>query len=252
MTSWEKLERKRRRLELKYYWQFNYVFISQLNKFQDALGDNLLDAVESPDKYLEKGIKATYERMIRETAYEFEGKYAELKKDEIRSKWEQMIIDYLATIGGDRITEIINYTKKYVLKRLKPILVEGIKNGSGIAVIARNIIKDIDEYKIGFSRYRADRIARTEVISTSNWASYNSAKNSGVADRLKKKWSSRVDGRERETHREMNSKEGILMNDFFEVRRPDGGVDRMEYPADPRGSAGNVINCRCAIIYERI
>jgi hypothetical protein len=251
-VNWRKLEAKRRKLESKYDRQWNYVFARQLSGYQKALDTNFLDAAYSPDKHLEKGVKEIYEKMIRETAKEFEGNFDELKKSISKSKWEQMIIDYLATVGAERITEIIKYTKKYVLKRLKPILQEGISNGDGIAVISRRIIRDIDEYKIGFSRYRADRIARTEIVGTSNWASYSSAKAAGISDQIKKKWSCIIDGRERETHREMNDKPAIGMNEFFEVRRPDGGVDLMEYPADPRGSAGNVINCRCAIIYERI
>lgn len=252
MINWVKLERKRRKLERKYEYQMGVIFRKQLRDYQRALDRNLLDAVETPDPYFSKGIKEIYEKMIRETVGEFENKFEELEKDIVKSKWEQMIDDYLSTIGAERITEIISYTKKYVVNRLKPILREGVANGDSIAAIGRKIISDIDEYKKGFSTYRAERIARTEIVGSSNWASFGSVQAAGLSDKVRKKWSAREDGREREAHREMNSKEAIPLNDKFEVRRLDGGFDLMEFPGDPRGSAGNVINCRCAIIYERI
>jgi hypothetical protein len=250
--NWRQLERKRKRLERKFGREFVKLFRSQIESFQNGLESNLLNTVNSPDRYFERGVEDLYTRMIKDTVGEFEGKFDEIRKADGKSKWEMMIIDYLANIGGQRITEIVAYSKKYILNRLKPILQEGIDSGEGISVIARRIIKDIDEYKIGFSRYRAERIARTEIVSSSNWASYGSVKASGLESRVKKKWLCQIDGRERETHAEMNSKEAIPMEDFFEVRTANGGVDLMEYPGDPRGSAGNVINCRCTIIYERI
>ena len=33
----------------------------------------------------------------------------------------------------------------------------------------------------------------------------------------------------------------------FEVGRADGGIDNMQYPLDPNGSAENVVNCRCTV-----
>jgi hypothetical protein len=45
----------------------------------------------------------------------------------------------------------------------------------------------------------------------------------------------------------MASKPAIPIDDFFDV-----GGEKLKYPGDPRGSAGNVIQCRCAVVYERI
>jgi hypothetical protein len=70
---------------------------------------------------------------------------------------------------------------------------------------------------------------------------------SGVKDRLLKKWHVTLDGRERQAHADMVNKPAIPIDDFFDV-----GGEKLKYPGDPRGSAGNVIQCRCAIVYQRI
>jgi len=244
----EKINRKRERLELEFKLKLDLVFRKQFAEFERAVDRNPKGAVKNIDKYFEKGIEPVYRQMIIKTARAFQINEKELLK---AGFWENLINDFLEKNGGDRITEIIDFSRRYVIQRLRPILTEGISNGEGISVISRKIIKEIGEYKGRFATYRAERIARTEIVGTSNWASINSAKATGLGKKLKKKWLASVDGRERDTHREMNSKRAIEMDEFFEVRRVDGGFDKMQYPGDPRGSAGNVINCRCAIIYER-
>jgi len=244
----DKINRKRSRLELEFKIKLDLVFRQQFAEFEEALEKDPKGAVDKIDNYFEKGIEPLYRQMITKTARAFEIPEKELLK---ASFWENLILDFLEKNGGERITEIINFSRRYVIQRLRPILTQGVSNGEGIAVISRKIIADIGEYKGRLSSYRAERIARTEIVGTSNWASMNSAQATGLGKKLKKKWLASVDGRERETHREMNSKPAIEMDELFEVRRADGGFDKMQYPGDPRGSAGNVINCRCAIIYER-
>lgn len=237
----------------KYEVVFGLVFAKQLKKFRKAVAEFPTGAIYEIDLYFdEKPLAKAYEMMVTQTANAFQIKDPTILTKSISADiWRTMVNTYIRTIGGERITEINKYTKEYVLQRLRPILTIGIDKGLGIRDIANSIIKDIDEYSGKFAQYRAQRIARTEIVGTSNWASVSSVESSGVKDRLLKKWHVTVDGRERESHLAMRDHKAIPIDDFFEV--PNGmGVDRMKYPGDPAGSKGNVIQCRCVIVYERI
>jgi hypothetical protein len=247
------IRKKQDLLIKKYEIAFGLVFIRQLRKFIKAVEKFPFSAVYEIDLHFDdKLLEKVYNQMVRETANKFQIKDPSILTKSITSElWRGLVNTYISNIGGERITEINKFTKNYVLKRLRPILTGGIDEGLGIAEIGRNIVKDIKEYSGKFAKYRSERIARTEIIGTSNWASITSVESSGIKDRLKKRWLVTEDGRERETHLEMNDRPSIGIDDYFEVRNIDGGVDRMKYPGDPSGSAGNIINCRCTVVYER-
>lgn len=247
------MREKQDRLISKYEIAFGLVFTKQLRAFSRAVDKFPTGAIYEIDLYFdEKPLKKAYELMVKQTAKEFQIKDPTFLTKSISADiWRMMVNTYLSTIGGDRITEINKFTKEYVLSKLRPILTEGIDKGLSIREIGKNIVANIAEYSGKFAKYRAERIARTEIIGTSNWASITSVESSGVKDRLLKKWHVTVDGRERESHLAMRDHPAIPIDDFFEV--PNGmGVDKMKYPGDPAGSKGNVIQCRCAIVYERI
>jgi hypothetical protein len=245
---------KQDKLISKYEIVFGLVFARQLRKFSKAVNDFPTGAIYEIDIYFdEKPLAKAYETMVRETANKFQIKDPSILTKSITADvWRSLVNSYLSGIGGERITEINKFTKEYVLKRLRPILAEGINQGLGIAQIGRSIVADIAEYSGKFAKYRSERIARTEIVGTSNWASVTSVESSGVKDRLLKKWLVTEDGRERETHQEMMDHPLIPIDDYFEVRNVKGGVDRMKYPGDPNGSGGNIINCRCTVVYERV
>jgi hypothetical protein len=244
MRSIREVERERKKIERSFERRFALLFAQQLGAFQRELNKDTLQAIEDMDRFFSKGVKPLYEKMMRRTANKFRGE--EVVKADI---WVDAVTAMIDEIGGKRITELIAYSKKYVLRRLRPILNQGIREGLSVREIGKLIVADIGEYKLGFSRYRSERIVRTEVVSTSNWASLESVKQSGV--RVVKKWQTEMDGRERETHAEAQG-QTVQLDERFKVRRADGGWDLLEYPGDPSGSPGNVINCRCTVIYERM
>jgi hypothetical protein len=243
------MREKQDRLISKYEITFGLVFAKQLKAFSKAIERFPTAAVYEIDLYFdEKPVKKAYEMMVRQTANEFQIKDPSILTKSISADiWRTLVNAYISTIGGNRITEINTFTKEYVLQRLKPILTQGIDKGLGIGEIGKLIVRDIAEYSGKFAKYRSERIARTEIIGTSNWASLTSVESSNVKDRVLKKWHVTLDGRERSSHAEMASKPAIPIDDFFDV-----GGEKLKYPGDPRGSAGNVIQCRCAVVYERI
>ena len=60
-----------------------------------------------------------------------------------------------------------------------------------------------------------------------------------------KEWLATIDNRTRDSHLWLHETR-IPIDDMFEVPAA-GGLDYMLYPADPSGSAENVVNCRCTI-----
>ena len=86
---------------------------------------------------------------------------------------------------------------------------------------------------------RGALIARTETHGAANYGADGAARATGL--KLRKEWVSAEDERTRESHR-LADGETVGMDQAFNV---DG--ERLMYPGDPSASAGNVINCRCAV-----
>jgi hypothetical protein len=87
--------------------------------------------------------------------------------------------------------------------------------------------------------WRAELIARTEMIRASNAAAWGLYRSWGVTE---KEWLATMDDRTRETHA-MASGQVVGIDETFNV----GGED-LRYPGDPRGSPGNTISCRCTVL----
>uniref|UniRef100_A0A6M3IG21 Putative portal protein n=1 Tax=viral metagenome TaxID=1070528 RepID=A0A6M3IG21_9ZZZZ len=88
------------------------------------------------------------------------------------------------------------------------------------------------------SRGRAERIARTEMVSASNRGALEAYKQSGVVE--KKVWLAAQDERTRPSHAKMHHVEVLLDADFVV------GADLMQAPGEGRDPAEN-INCRCTL-----
>lgn len=99
----------------------------------------------------------------------------------------------------------------------------------------------------GFSAFRAMTIARTETHNAAMYANKESGKRieRDTGEQLKKIWVPVQDSRTRDTHSAMVRHSAIILDGLFQV-----GRDRMDRPGDPKGSAANVINCRCTIAYR--
>ena len=114
-------------------------------------------------------------------------------------------------------------------------LSRGVAQSLSYQEITRNIqhTTDIDKNK-------AMRIAKTEGHRISQEATYNvqvRAKERG-AD-IVKQWDSTLDSRTRDSHRKLDG----------EIRELDEKFSNgLMYPSDPNGTAGETINCRCALL----
>lgn len=127
-----------------------------------------------------------------------------------------------------------------------------------ITLLALNAFKDeqiLDEEgfikeiltSLGISLFRANTIARTETHAASMYASKQSAidTENRLKIKLYKKWNSTKDERTRFNHFEADGQK-VLLDKKFIV-----GGEKLDRPADPEGSPGNIINCRCVMTYQR-
>lgn len=87
---------------------------------------------------------------------------------------------------------------------------------------------------------RVEMIARTESMRAANAAKFAVGVECGIQD---KEWVTAIDGRERPAHREADG-QIVKMQDAFVV-----GGEQMMFPGDPSASVGNVVNCRCTVVY---
>lgn len=150
--------------------------------------------------------------------------------------WDSLILGRIFKAAARKVTMVTDYTKELI----KGIVYTGRDNGDSIATIARDLKTNFDQ----FGTVRAFRIARTEVVSASNFGSYQAAQQAAeeVGD-LEKEWIDSGDERVRDKHEKVNGERVGLYKKFS---------NGLEHPGDMSGPADEVINCRCTTIYHPI
>ena len=221
-------------------------------QFKEALRESakpILEARSIPDmknavvdsRPIEDAFVRVYQRVGREFASAIYKSLTRKKNEMLFTSWDDWMERFALTQSGDRIVGITNTT----LDRIRKVINEGVQNELGTNEIARNIRESS-----AMSMRRAQTIARTEVIGASNAGAVLGAESTGLD--YKKEWIASIDSRTRSfangdmyDHVELD---GVTVekNEKFATSTA-FGVEMLEYPGDPSGSAGNVINCRCTV-----
>lgn len=172
--------------------------------------------------------------------------HIETKQDE-DDLFQRIIEQYISQYGSQKVQQILETTRK----QITDVIRVGQSEGLGIEAIARMMEEAIPE----FSRIRARVIARTETHGSSQFAQIRTAQQSTRP--LVKQWNSVEDARTRSfagddqfNHRIMDEQRVALEQPFM-IPTILGTKEPLMYPGDPNGSAGNVINCRCAVTFRR-
>jgi HK97 family phage portal protein len=142
-----------------------------------------------------------------------------------------MVTRYFAKLG-ENIKGVNDTTQGLV----RLTLVDAIERGENPRVTARALRKQFAE----FDKTRALTIARAETHSAANFATNEAYRQTGglVAG---KEWITQFIN-SRDEHEAADGQK-VAVDQPFKV----GGED-LQYPGDPSGSAGNVINCRCTVV----
>jgi len=156
--------------------------------------------------------------------------------------FDKYMYDYAINNAGSRITSISNTNRDAILKTIRQSILEGEKQGMGAVDMAKYIQETLKEQMTIISRYSAERIARTEIVGSSNRGQLLGAQSLGYT--MQKSWMPFIDSATR-TFEKGPFNHAIeetvgLHDDYIKTGEP------MQHPGDPHGSAGNVINCRCS------
>lgn len=119
--------------------------------------------------------------------------------------------------------------------RLKESLAEGIDAGEAI----RDLEKRVEDIMGDRIRSSAETIARTEVVSSSNFGAMEAARQSGVVEG--KEWLAALDSRTRPEHVDAHGQTRKLEEKF------DVGGEKLMQPGE--GSAAMAVNCRCTVVF---
>lgn len=139
----------------------------------------------------------------------------------------------LEAFAGERIRRINETTRN----ELREQLAASAANGEGVAGAAWRVEQVFEEAQ----GYRAEMIARTELVGLSNAANVEAWRQSGVVDG--KEWLSVRDGNTRDSHRELD---GQTVDSVDGVFRTSTGRTALQPGAF--GVAEEDINCRCTAL----
>ena len=141
-----------------------------------------------------------------------------------KAKLDAMILD-----SG---TEISRTTMRIIRDKL--INAQGQDILPTVEEFTQELIKTLED----FAQFRCRRIARTETSKVENWGQVEGYRETEFVDM--KGWLCSFVPESRATHMDADGQE-VGLNDSFDV-----GGEQLDYPGDPKGSAGEVVNCLCA------
>jgi uncharacterized protein with gpF-like domain len=249
-------------------WRRQAALMTRLeNQFVATLSTTIYDAtIEMVDRWKVTGevlpargfyekLSDSYRQMIVAAATSFGVRIWQQAKSlglpvETKQDFAQIMLDeamrYLAReVIRQRIEGVEMTTRQNIIRAIA----RGYLEGLGQDDIAEQIIEAAPQV----SENRAKVIARTEVHGAANFGALEAAKKAGVAS--KKEWLSAQDKRTRtfengDDYDHLNfdgTKAGL--DEAFVFTSSQGARDALQYPGDPNGVAGNVINCRCTLAF---
>ena len=233
--TWYQQERLRTPYRRQYYKVLNRYFKEFANKVEIAYQTRSQIMLDMELRKQADKLKLILTTLYRTVGYAFKdyalGRFFSKDFDD---DFEQQLAEFVALNTGVWVTEIDETTRK----RLAKIIDNSYANGLSVdqtGVALRNTV-------IGMGIYRANLISRTEVHRVAGFANETVAENMKINGTVKE-WVAIQDERTRITH-SFAAGQRVALDQPFIV-----GGERLKYPGDPMGSAGETINCRCAAIY---
>lgn len=164
------------------------------------------------------------------------------RKDATEDYYESVIRQFILTRAASAASEISRTTTR----QLRQVIADGVEEGLGVDAIARRIT---DRIPI-MSTLRANTIARTETHAAAAYGAQIAAESTELP--LRKEWVATNDDRTRDEGWDHVAMDGTIvgLHDPFIVENVETGeTEELEFPGDPSGSPGNIINCRCVVAY---
>jgi hypothetical protein len=169
------------------------------------------------DKYITKGVSA----------------------NQFQEPWRASFRNQGILVGAQRVTLVQNTAKATLIKVYRQLANDPVFASEGEVVRAKMLRQQFDRY----SKYQAERLVRTEATNAANYATMQSAQDIFPGADMQKEWISASDERTRAAHRASNIEDTIV--DFDKPFIVMG--EELMRPGDPKGTAKNVVNCRCSV-----
>lgn len=249
--KWAAINRRRGAFRAKLRPVFMRALERQIKPLYDAIKTTDINHLEVPDldnEPIQKAYKRLYHVVGLDSAIserrriKSDNNIAMLKSEDriVNDLIMAAIGDYIETEMGLTIIAIGDTSKIMLQNILKEIVPEIIEQGIGTAA-AQTMLRD--RVKSAWHRaryYRTERIVRTEVGRAANWGSITGIRSVGV--KQNKHWVSAYSATSRPDHM---TDQTVDLEESFDI-----GGELLDYPLDPAGSAGNTINCMCAVVYS--
>ena len=149
--------------------------------------------------------------------------------------WNEKFAYIGSQVAGARVVSVGGNRKKELIKTLKRYMADPDFQSMNEVQAGRILRKKFKDMSV----VNAKRIVRTESVNAANYATNQSATDVFGKENLQKEWIATFDNRTRIDHIQANG-QIVDMDKNFLV-----GGEELSYPGDSRGSAANVINCRC-------
>lgn len=173
--------------------------------------------------------------------------YAKKKFDIPTVSWHMQEIQQYFYEHYEKISSISLTTKDSIDRLATAATEKAIASGEGIGAVMSALRTDVFLRNLRrSSKFQAERIARTEVLSAQNFGQHIGSKELAqtYGIEMMKTWLAKKDNKTRDAHMDMNSNIWIPANRKFNV-----GDTKMLHPGDRNGGPSQVINCRCVADY---
>lgn len=202
----------------------NYQILIHSNITEDKIKAILVDIYKEVGFDYSKRIKKEIEKTTKNVLFS--------------DSFLQDILIFLSGEGGNKIVSIRGTLIDDIIKAIQ----EKIKDNASLVAL-QDAIFEIVTRSQQFYKWQALRIARTETTFASAFAAMRTASQSNFE--TTKEWISTKDDRTRRDHRIENG-QIVDFNDPFIM----ADSTQMMYPGDPKGTAAQVINCRCTLAFK--
>jgi HK97 family phage portal protein len=165
---------------------------------------------------------------------------------EIKASKEDIFQNQIRLASRLYVAEMVTNISTTTKKRIKNVIADGAAEGASIGQLTQSVQ---DTYK-GFSKARANTIALTETVTAQNRGSLEAMGTLDVPLLKVWAWSGITGENERVGHHSADG-QSVKQDDAFRVSPDGGSYESLQHPGDPFASAGNRINCHCAMTYRR-
>ena len=148
----------------------------------------------------------------------------------------QLALEFAQEWTATKVVQITTTTEDWIRATIQ----RGLLDGLSVQSIAQKLRDD----SIPISAIRAHVIARTETHAAANFGAQTGAELTGLD--MRREWVSAMDDRTRDGRFNHRTADGQTrgMKEPFVV-----GGEKLMYPGDFSGSAGNTIMCRCQVVF---